>query len=74
MPTLTIRNVSPRVVQSLKSLAQRNGRSMEQEVREVIEEHVAEREAVLTQIEASWTEQHRRPTAAEVDQWLDAGR
>ena len=74
MPTLTIRNVSPRVVQSLKSLAQRNGRSMEQEVREVIEEHVAEREAVLTQIEASWTEQRRRPTAAEVDQWLDAGR
>jgi len=74
LPTLTIRNVSPRVVQSLKSLAQRNGRSMEQEVREVIEEHVAEREAVLTQIEASWTEQRRRPTAAEVDQWLDAGR
>ena len=74
MPTLTIRNVSPRVVQSLKSLAQRNGRSMEQEVRVVIEEHVAEREAVLAQIEASWTEQRRRPTAAEVDQWLDAGR
>ena len=74
MPTLTIRNVSQRVVQSLKSLAQRNGRSMEQEVREVIEEHVAEREAVLTQIEASWTDQRRRPTAAEVDQWLDAGR
>jgi plasmid stability protein len=74
LPTLTIRNVSPRVVQSLKSLAQRNGRSMEQEVREVIEEHVAEREAVLTQIEASLTEQRRRPTAAEVDQWLDAGR
>ena len=47
---------------------------MEQEVREVIEEHVAERESVLTQIEASWTEQRRRPTAAEVDQWLDAGR
>ena len=74
MPTLTIRNVSPRVVQSLKSLAQRHGRSMEQEVREVIEEHVAEREAVLAQIEASWAEQRRRPTAAEVDRWLDTGR
>jgi hypothetical protein len=47
---------------------------MEQEVRDVIEEHVTEREAVLGQIEASWTEQRRRPTAAEVDQWLETGR
>lgn len=74
MPTLTIRNLPLRVVQSLKSLAERNGRSMEQEVREVIEEHVSEREAVLDQIEASWSEQRRRPTAAEVDRWLETGR
>lgn len=74
MPTLTIRNVPPRIVQSLKSLARRHGRSMEQEVRDVIEEHVAEREAVLRQIEASWSEQRRRPTAPEVDRWLDTGR
>ena len=74
MATLTIRNVPPRVVQSLKSLAHRNGRSMEQEVREVIEEHVSEREAILTQIEASWTQQRRRPTAAEVDRWLETSR
>jgi plasmid stability protein len=74
MATLTIRNLSPRLVQSLKSLAARHGRSMEQEVRDVIEEHVAEREAVLAQIEAGWSQQRRRPTAAEVDRWLDAGR
>lgn len=74
MPTLTIRNVPPRIVQSLKSLARRNRRSMEQEVREVIEEHVAEREAVLEQVEASWGEQRRRPSAAEVDRWLETGR
>jgi hypothetical protein len=47
---------------------------MEQEVREVIEEHVAEREAILEQIEASWDEQRRRPTAVEVDRWLETGR
>jgi hypothetical protein len=47
---------------------------MEQEVRELIEEHVAERVAVLEQIEESWSEQRRRPTAAEVDAWLEAGR
>jgi hypothetical protein len=35
---------------------------------------VAEREALLDQIEAGWGEQRRRPTAAEVDRWLDTGR
>ena len=74
MPTLTIRNLPLRVVRALKSLAERNGRSMEQEVREVIEEHVSERESVLDQIEASWSGQRRRPTAAEVDRWLETGR
>ena len=74
MPTLTIRNVPLRVVQSLKSLARRHGRSMEQEVREIVEEHVSEREAVLRQIEASWSRQRRRPTAAEVERWLEIGR
>ena len=71
MPTLTIRNMPLRVVRSLKSLAHQHGRSMEQEVRELIEEHVAEREAILEQIESSWGEQRRRPTAAEVDTWLE---
>ena len=74
MPTLTIRNMPPRVVQSLKSLAHQHGRSMEQEVLELIEEHVVERAAILEQIEASWGEQHRRPSAAEVDSWLEVGR
>ncbi|HXT30495.1 MAG TPA: hypothetical protein VN716_14480 [Vicinamibacterales bacterium] len=74
MPTLTIRNVPLRVVQSLKALARRRGRSMEQQVREIVEEQVSEREAVLRQIEASWSRQRRRPTAAEVDRWLETGR
>lgn len=74
MATLTIRNVPDGVVKSLKSLAQRNGRSMEQEVRELLEEHIGERISVLQQIEASWEKQTRRPTAAEVDNWIQAGR
>jgi plasmid stability protein len=32
MPTLTVRNVPQRTVKSLKTLARRNGHSMEQEV------------------------------------------
>jgi plasmid stability protein len=74
VPTITVRNVSPRVVQSLKALAKRHNRSMEQEVRELLEGHVVERRAVLEQIEAAWKRQARRPTAEEVDAWLTVGR
>jgi plasmid stability protein len=74
MPTITVRNVAPKVVQSLKALARRHNRSMEQEVRELIEGYVAERRAVLDQIEAGWHKQTRRPTAAEIDAWMGVGR
>ena len=72
--TLTIRNVPMRVVRGLKALAKRRGRSMEQAVRDLLEEQVAERASVLRQIEASWARQSRRPRAAEVEDWLTAGR
>lgn len=74
MPTLTIRNVPTRVVRSLKALARRRSRSMEQEVRELLEAHVAERRSVLEQIEAGWARQTRRPTPAEIDAWIRVGR
>jgi plasmid stability protein len=74
MPTLTVRNVPARVVQSLKALARRHNRSMEQELRDLIEGHVAERRAVLDQIEAGWTAQTRRPSAVEIDTWMGVGR
>lgn len=74
MATLTIRNVPERVVNSLKSLAQKNRHSMEQEVREVLESYVAERSSVLRQIEAAWSRQRTRPTAKQVDRWIGAGR
>ena len=74
MATLTIRNVPPRIVRSLKSLARRNRRSMEQEVRELLEEYVGDRLSVLEQVETGWEEQSRRPTAAEVETWIRVGR
>ena len=72
--TLTIRNVPMRIVRGLKSLAKRRGRSMEQEVRDLLEEYVAERSSVLRQIEATWDRQSRRPGGAEIDAWIAAGR
>ena len=74
MATLTIRNLRPGVVKSLKSLARKKGHSMEREVRELLEEYVAERASVLAQIQASWAEQSRQPSAKEVDEWIAAGR
>jgi hypothetical protein len=72
--TLTIRNVPLRVVRNLKSIAKRSHRSMEQEVRDLLEEYVGERSAVLGQIEGSWDGQSRRPAATEVESWISAGR
>ena len=40
--TLTIRNVPLRVVRNLKSIAKRRHRSMEQEVRDLLEEYVCD--------------------------------
>lgn len=74
MPTLTIRNIPATVVNLLKTLAKRDRRSMEQVVRTVLEEYVAERRSVLAQIEASWSKQTRRPAARAVDAWIAAGR
>lgn len=74
MPTLTIRNVPPKVVAALKTQAKRHNRSMEQEVRALLEGVVADRASVLRQVRAAWDRQSRRPDAAEVKAWLDASR
>jgi plasmid stability protein len=74
MATLTIRNVPARVVRGLKALAKRRNTSMEQEVRELLEDYVTERSSVLKQIESSWAKQKRRPSAQEIDSWIGIGR
>jgi len=74
MANLTIRNVPARVVKSLKALARRHKRSMEQEVRALLEQHVGDRTALLDEIEQAWARQTRRPNAREVDSWIEAGR
>ena len=74
MATLTIRNVPTKVVKSLKTLAKRNRRSMEQEVRAVLEQHVGDRVALMEEIERAWARQTRRPRPDEVESWIQAGR
>lgn len=72
--TLTIRDVPARVVKGLKRLASRENKSMEQQVRDILEQHVAERDSVLKQIEASWARQSRRPEPSEIDAWITGSR
>ena len=74
MANLTIRNVPQRVVRRLKTLAKRQNMSMEQVVRDLLDEYAGERSSVLKQIEASWQRQARLPSAPEVDAWIAAGR
>ena len=74
MATLTVRKVSIKVVKSLKALARRNRRSMEQEVRALLEQHVGDRVALLDEVERSWMRQSRRPKAREVEAWIGVGR
>jgi plasmid stability protein len=74
MATLTVRNVPAKVVKSLKALARRNRRSMEQEVRAVLAQHVGDRLALLEEIEQSWTRQVRRPKPREIEAWIGVGR
>ena len=74
MATLTIRNVPARVVRALKAQAERNRRSMEQEVREIIEAQVGDRASAVAQIERAWASQKRSPTAHEIEGWIREGR
>ena len=74
MATLTIRNLAPKVVRALKAQAARNRRSMEQEVRELLESQVADRASVIEQISRSWAAQKRAPSADEVEAWIREGR
>lgn len=74
MSTLTIRNLSPGTVSSLKDLARRNHRSMEQEVREILEIYAGDRLSAIEQIEQAWASQARTPSAEEVESWIREGR
>ena len=73
MATLTIRSLSEELVERLKLAAARSGRSMEQEVRQLLEQRYASRGEVLQRVEERW---RRLPkaTAAEIAAWVAEGR
>ena len=74
MPTLTIRNLAPDVIERIKRYAQENGRSMEQEARDALSRRFATRNAILDQIEADWQTLPYKPSAAKVQEWIANAR
>jgi plasmid stability protein len=74
MPTLTIRNVPVKIVRALKSLAKRNGHSMEQELREMLKRQVPDRASAMAQIEQFWASKKRRATPEEIEAAIREGR
>lgn len=73
MPTLTIRRVPRSVVERLRKAAAQSGRSMEQEVRDLLEQRYARRQDLVKAIRKSWRE--LPPSSArEVARWIETGR
>jgi plasmid stability protein len=73
MATLTIRRVPEAVVARIKDCAARKGHSMEEEVRELLKQRYAEREAVLERVQRRWSELPS-VTTDEIDAWVLTGR
>jgi plasmid stability protein len=74
MPSVTIRQIEARVLDTIRATARRRGRSMEAELRSILEEAAMDREAVLADLEQLVSQQSRPTTAGEVDSWLEATR
>jgi antitoxin FitA len=74
MATLTIRNLPDEVIEALKALARKHGRSMEEEVRRLLADQVLDRRSALEQIDRLVEQQARSTTPEEIDAALEEGR
>lgn len=73
MATVTIRNLPEDLVERIKEQARRHRRSMEQELRELLEQRYATRRDAAERIRERWSDDGR-PSAGEVDAWLREAR
>ncbi|MDL2274639.1 hypothetical protein LJC22_00745 [Desulfosarcina sp. OttesenSCG-928-G10] len=74
MPTLTIHNVSSEMLDRLRDRATRQGRSLEQEVKEMLNYHLISRSELIDTIMAQWHQLPDPPSAKTVADWILAGR
>lgn len=74
MGILTVRKVPKSVLRKVKALAKANGRSMEQEVRTILQSVAMDRKSACDQIEQAWPQQKRPTRRREVDRWIRQSR
>ncbi len=72
--TLTLRNVPDEVATRLRVRAQRNGRSMQAELLEIVESAVLDQESLLGQLRAFRQSLKRSMTLEEIQQAISEGR
>ena len=73
MSTITVRNLPDELVERIKAVAGKNGRSMEQEVRELLIHRYMPKDELLQRIRERWAKLDT-PTADEVKVWTGTGR
>ncbi|MBO9480498.1 MULTISPECIES: hypothetical protein [Gammaproteobacteria] len=73
MATLTIRNLPDELIERLKASAKAGNRSMEQEVRELLEARYQQKSDLINAIKNSWKELPETP-AKDMDTWRQEGR
>ncbi len=73
MASVTIRNIPPEVLLEMKAAASRNGRSLEGELRDLLQRRYRSRKEVLGSIRKRWS---GLPAVSpgQVDDWIEAGR
>lgn len=73
MATITIRNVPDEVVDRIKRLAEQKGISMEQEVRNLLQNRYVQRDLVVQRIRQRW-ETLPVQSASQLQGWKEQGR
>ncbi|WP_422462618.1 MULTISPECIES: FitA-like ribbon-helix-helix domain-containing protein [unclassified Endozoicomonas] len=73
MATLTIRNLPDELIERLKASAKAGNRSMEQEVRELLEARYQKKSDLIKAIRNSWKELPET-SAKDIESWRHEGR
>ena len=73
MGAITIRNLPDDVIARIKTTAKNNSRSMEQELRQLIQERFMSKREAIARIRARWKDLPIT-TAKEVARWRDESR
>ena len=73
MPTITIRNLPDKIIESVKESAVKHGMSMENEIRETLKIHYMIKKDVVQRVQDR-KGIYPQPEAKDIQNWIDKGR